>query len=54
MSTFVPFQLIEAFGHRDFELLPESLRFDRHIKEEGKLYRLLLGEVAEFIQDLAL
>ena len=45
MSTFVPFQLIEAFGNRDFERLPESLRFDRHIKEEGKLYRLLLGTV---------
>ncbi len=45
MSDFQQFELKEVFKTKDFEKLPDSLRLDKTIKEEGKLYRLLIGSI---------
>jgi hypothetical protein len=45
MENFQQFEITEIFQQRDFEKLPDSLRFDKTIKEEGRLFRLLVGSV---------
>jgi hypothetical protein len=45
MPTFRQFELIDDFKSDDFEKLPDTLRFDKNIKEEGKLFRLLIGSL---------
>ncbi|RYU85906.1 hypothetical protein EWM62_18900 [Mucilaginibacter terrigena] len=43
MASFEQFELCEPFIQSNIERLPNSLRLDKSIKDEGKLYRLLIG-----------
>lgn len=45
MAAFEQFELSEPFSEPNFERLPNSLRLDKNIKDEGKLYRLLIGSL---------
>lgn len=45
MPTFQQFELIDNFKKKDSEKLPNTLRLDKNIKEEGKLFRLLIGSL---------
>ncbi|TSD67623.1 hypothetical protein FFF34_009620 [Inquilinus sp. KBS0705] len=45
MPKFEQFELCEPFSLSNYEKLPNSLRLDKTIKEEGKLYRLLIGSL---------
>lgn len=45
MANFLQFEIDERFDLRHVVNLPDSLRFDKRIKEEGKLFRLLVGSV---------
>lgn len=43
MANFTQFEIGDAFSKRDYVKLPNSMRFDKSIKEVGILYRLLVG-----------
>ena len=43
MASLNQFELLEPFGQSNIDRLPDSIRLDKNIKEEGKLYRLLSG-----------
>ncbi|MFP5081690.1 hypothetical protein [Pedobacter sp. JCM 36344] len=46
MASFNQFELLESYSQSNFERLPNSLRLDKNIKDEGKLFRLLIGSLS--------